>query len=129
MLRRRRRAFCALVAISVLLAIPPSVAAGDAPPSPTPSPAARLSADEAATLAAKLANDECDRRFERRPFSPSQYPIGFVGDRFVWGRLDPGGEDGFSAEVSFGPGGGDPEVKCYWSVDSIHLDAMGYVDD
>jgi hypothetical protein len=80
-------------------------------------PSAHLSSDEAADLAAKLANDECERRYERRPFAPSEYPIAFVGDQFRWGRLDPGGEGGFSAEVSFGPTGRDHEVKCYWSTD------------
>jgi hypothetical protein len=74
----------------------PSVAADAAPEA---IPIARLSSEHAVDLAVKLANDECERRYERRPFSPSQYPIEFVGDRFRWGRLDPGGEGGLSAEV------------------------------
>jgi hypothetical protein len=38
------------------------------------SPFARLASEPTGRrLAAKLANDECERRYERRPFSPSQH--------------------------------------------------------
>jgi hypothetical protein len=103
----------AVMATWLVVAMPAPSVADDAAPTPT----GRFSAEQAADLAAKLANDECERRYERRPFSPSDYPVEFVGDRFTWGRLDPAGEGGFSAEVSFGPSGGDGEVKCYFSSD------------
>jgi hypothetical protein len=80
-------------------------------------PAELFSISEAAELAAKLANDECYKRFERRPFLAKQYPITFFEDRFRWGRMDPGAEGGISAEVSFGPRGEDPKVQIYLSDD------------
>jgi hypothetical protein len=76
-----------------------------------------LSEHEAVVLAAELANDECERWFARRPFAPSDYPIGKVGRRYRWGHMDPAGVDGFSAEVSFDPDGRDVRVKCYLSSD------------
>jgi hypothetical protein len=33
-----------------------------------------LPADKAAQLAAKLANDQCDRQYRKRPFSVAQFP-------------------------------------------------------
>ena len=106
-----------LALVTLLAVVRPAAAMASTPPTPTPS--GRLSSAEAAELAAKLANDECDRLYERRPFAPSQYPVDLVDERFAWGRLDPGGEGGFSAEVSFDPNGGAPKVKCYWSTDSM----------
>jgi hypothetical protein len=108
----------------LVAALPASSAAED----PAATPSAHLSSEEAASLAAKLANDACDRLYKRRPFTSAQYPIDFVGDRFRWGRLDPGGEGGFSAEVSFGPRGGDPKVKCYWSTDMDRPKAFRFIE-
>jgi len=56
-----------------------------------------LSRDEAAEVAAKLANREGSRLFGRTPFSPSDYPAVLIGSRWHWGRHDPAGIKGYSA--------------------------------
>jgi hypothetical protein len=76
-----------------------------------------LSDEQAAVMAARLANDACFQRFGQRPFEPGSHPIRRVDGRFEWGRLDPAGIDGYSAEVSFGPAGERPEVEVYFSSD------------
>src|SRR6266516_4086530 len=64
-----------------------------------------LSSTQAAILAAKLANDECERLHQRRPFTAEQYAAVLEGDVYRWGRLDEGGRDGLSALVTFAPDG------------------------
>ena len=78
-----------------------------------------LSADEAAALAARLANDECQRLYERRPFSADLYSAELRGTTWHWGRYDPAGTHGFSAEVSFGIDGSDPKIRVHWSSDQV----------
>jgi len=78
---------------------------------------AGLTTAEAAFLAASLANDECSRLFDRRPFEPDSYPVRRSSARFVWGHHDPAGIDGYSAKVSFSLDGADPEVKVYVTSD------------
>jgi hypothetical protein len=80
----------AVVAAWLVLAMPASPSADDV----APTPSARLTSEEAADLAAKLGDDECERHYERRPFSPSQYEVEYVSDRFRWGRLDLAGRTG-----------------------------------
>lgn len=82
----------------------------------------RLSPKRAAALAARLANEECERMYDRRPFAPTTYPVRFEEDRFEWGRVDPGGEDGFSAAVSFDRDGRDAVARCYFSTDVGHIE-------
>ena len=78
-----------------------------------------LSSTQAAILAAKLANDECERRYEKRPFAPGQYAAVLEGDVYRWGRLDEGGHGGLSAIVTFAPDGSNPKVEVYFSTDII----------
>ena len=78
-----------------------------------------LSATQAATLAAKLANDECERLYKRRPFVPEQYEAGFAEGLYHWGYLDVGAPAGLSAEVWFKPDGSDPHVNVWFSTDAI----------
>ena len=73
-------------------------------------------------MAARLANEACFTRFEKRPFDPGSYPVRYVDGRFEWGRLDPAGIDGFSAKVSFDSAGEDPEVEVYFSSDIGTID-------
>src|SRR5258705_13405555 len=54
-----------------------------------------LSPSVAGELAAKLANDECDRHYRKRPFTAEQHAAVLEGDVYRWGRLDPGGQGGF----------------------------------
>ena len=78
-----------------------------------------LSPIQAAILAARLANDECERRHKKRPFAPEQYSAVLEGDVYRWGRLDEGGRDGLSALVTFAPDGSNPKVEVYFSTDII----------
>jgi hypothetical protein len=86
----------------------------------SPDEARRLESElNAAITAAKLANDECERIYGKRPFSGGLYRAELRGNTWCWGRLDPAGVDGFSAEVSFAQDGSNPKVKVYFSTDKI----------
>jgi len=76
-----------------------------------------LSPSAAAELAAKLANDECERLHQKRPFTPQQHTAVLKGDMYRWGRLDPGGPSGLSAVVTFRADGSEPDVQVYFSSD------------
>ncbi len=78
-----------------------------------------LSPDAAANLAARLANDQCERRYQRRPFKPEQHPAVLQKGIFHWGGLDVGGPGGFSALVTFRADGSDPHVEVYFSSDQL----------
>jgi len=68
-------------------------------------------------LAAKLANEECERLYSKRPFKATQHKAVLEGDSYRWGRLDPGGPGGLSAVVTFRADGSQPDVKVYLSTD------------
>lgn len=75
---------------------------------------------EAAELAARLANDECARLYQkRRPFSSSQHKVILRDSRYEWGGLDPGAPGGYSALVTFNPDGTNPKVEVYFSTDIL----------
>ena len=76
-----------------------------------------LSAIEAAELAARLANDECERLYQKRPFTPDQHAAVLKDGVYRWGRLDVGGRGGFSAVVTFRADGSQPHVEVYFSTD------------
>ena len=78
-----------------------------------------LSAEEASVLAARLANDQCESRYQRRPFKPGQYPAVLREGVYHWGKLDVGGHEGFSASVTFYPDGSEPHVEVYFSSDTV----------
>lgn len=78
-----------------------------------------LSASKASALAARLANDECDRLYGERPFSAEHFPVKLLNDRYESGRLDLAGVSGYSAEVAFGRDGTDREVRVYFSTDKF----------
>jgi hypothetical protein len=76
-----------------------------------------VSVRAAASRAAQLANDECWRRFKRRPFKASQHPALLENGEYRWGGLDPAGPGGFSAFVTFRTDGSEPKVEVYFSTD------------
>ena len=80
-----------------------------------------LSAEQAAALSARLANDECERLYKRRPFTPEQYEAKLMDGSYHWGHLDVGAPAGLSAEVSFKPDGSEPNAKVWFSTDSLPL--------
>ncbi len=78
-----------------------------------------LSSNDAAQLAAKLANDECERLYKRRPFTANLYPAVLQDAEYHWGRLDEGGPGGYSAQVTFAQDGSKPKVEVYFSTDRL----------
>ena len=76
-----------------------------------------LSAEEAATLAARLANDQCERQHQKRPFRGEQYPAVLQDGLYRWGGLDVGGRGGLSARVTFRQDGSASYVEVYYSTD------------
>jgi hypothetical protein len=85
----------------------------------SPMTAARheLSTDEAAQLAAKLANDQCERQYHKRPFVAEQHSVVLEDGIYHWGGLDVGGPGGLSALVTFRRDGSEPHVEVYFSTD------------
>jgi hypothetical protein len=80
-----------------------------------------LSPEDAAVLAAKLANKECEHRYKREPFKAGQHKAILKDGFYHWGKLDVGGIGGFSAVVSFRQDGNEPHVEVYFSSDSLIL--------
>jgi hypothetical protein len=78
-----------------------------------------LAADAAAELAARLANDQCERQYRRRPFAAGQNAAVLEGNVYRWGGLDVGGVGGFSALVTFARDGSEPHVEVYYSSDLL----------
>jgi len=78
-----------------------------------------LSAQAAAKLAARLANDQCERQYRKRPFAAEQHPAVLNDDVYRWGGLDVGGVGGFSALVTFRQDGSEPHVEVYFSSDAL----------
>jgi len=70
-------------------------------------------------LAVRLANAECQERYECAPFNETSYTIARAEDRWTWGGLDLVGEAGFSARVSFDASGGDRQVEVFYSTDEV----------
>ena len=88
-------------------------------PSLEPATRSALTAEDAAVLAARLANDQCERLYRRRPFKAEQYPVVLQGAVYCWGNLDVGGHEGFSASVVFYRDGSKPHVEVYFSSDTV----------
>lgn len=78
----------------------------------------KLTQAQAADLAATLANAECNRYYKKQPFKPDSFPAALTAGRWQWGRLDPKGSGGFSAEVSFDARGQNRKVQIFMSNDS-----------
>lgn len=83
----------------------------------------KLLPDEAARVAASLANDECGKHYKRRPFSPKNYEPVFRDNRWRWGKFDPAGIHGYSAEVLLRKNGSHPEVEVFFSSDALEPDS------
>jgi hypothetical protein len=109
------RFFCPVLLVALTCSCAPKKSASPAAPYEL---RGVLPATQAATLAAKLANDECERLYKRRPFVPEQYEARFAEGIYHWGHLDVGAPAGLSAEVWFKPDGSDPHVNVWFSTDS-----------
>ena len=77
-----------------------------------------LSAQEATSLAAELANAECARLYGIRPFEAKQYQVIRIDSRWHWGHVDPTGLHGLSAEVQFESDGSNPRTTIYKTFDA-----------
>jgi|ERR1041385_7268402 hypothetical protein len=88
-------------------------------PAQSTAPATRrdLSADEAAQLAAELANDQCERQYRKRPFAADQHSAVLEDAIYRWGGLDVGAPGGLSALVTFRRDGSETHVEVYYSTD------------
>lgn len=78
-----------------------------------------LNPAEAAQLAAKLANEECARRYRRQPFRPDQHTAQPTDAGYRWGGLREGARGGYSALVTFARDGSNPHVEVYYSTDAL----------
>jgi hypothetical protein len=70
-----------------------------------------LSPVSASVLAARLANDQCQKTYGKRPFAPDDFEARLDNGRWFWGTPDGGKVDGFEAEISFDRDGGARDVK------------------
>jgi hypothetical protein len=73
--------------------------------------AKKLDSTQAKILASDLANKKCDSLFHARPFNPDDYKAEFKDGTWIWGKIDPSGKNGYSAEVRFKKNGKNPLVK------------------
>ena len=83
-----------------------------------------LNPQEASVLAANLANDECARLYNSRPFTSIDHIPESRDDRWYWGRLDQVGHKGLSAKVTFDLDGSNAEVNVYFSLDSATIQKL-----
>ena len=86
---------CCFIAVFIFQAGFSCSLAAEAPPSQARHGSGTLTPVEAAKVAARLANDECERLYKKRPFTAKPYRAIRKGDRYRWGRLDVTGPGGF----------------------------------
>lgn len=66
----------------------------------------------AGALAARLANDRCQKIYGARPFAPEDFEAVLEGGRWHWGAVDEADRiDGYDVDVSFNAGGGGRRVE------------------
>jgi hypothetical protein len=70
-----------------------------------------LSSVSAGTLAARLANERCQRIYGARPFAPEDFEAVQDGGNWHWGTATGGKVDGYEVEVSFDDRGGHRQVQ------------------
>jgi hypothetical protein len=66
----------------------------------------------AGVLAARLANDRCQKIHGARPFAPEDFAAVLERDRWHWGSVDEADRiDGYDVDVSFNASGGGRRVE------------------
>ena len=78
-----------------------------------------LAPREASELAARLANEQCERQYRKQPFNADQHSAVLQNGLYHWGGLDVIGVGGLSALVTFRPDGSEPHVEVYYSTDTV----------
>ncbi len=69
-----------------------------------------LSPVSASALAARLANDRCQKTYGKRPFRQDDFEAMLEQGRWHWGTPDGGKVDGFDVRISFDRDGGGKQV-------------------
>jgi hypothetical protein len=65
----------------------------------------------AGVLAARLANDRCQKLYGARPFAPEDFEAVLERDRWHWGSANAERIEGYDVDVSFNARGGSPRVE------------------
>jgi hypothetical protein len=76
--------------------------------------------EKAAALACELANEKAQNAFGVSPFTPESYSPRRIGSRWHWGKIEPPGIRGYSAEVEFNMDGSDPKVRTVLYTDTSY---------
>ena len=76
--------------------------------------------EQAAEFASKLANKKCKESFKKSPFSPDSYVAQLSDSRWSWGKIEPPGINGFSAEIGFNIDGTEPEARVAYNLPPVH---------
>jgi hypothetical protein len=79
----------------------------------------RLTPADAAKVAARLANNECERLYKKRPFAAGTARAVETEEGYRWGRLDVKGPGGYSAVVTLAKDGTHAKVEVYYSTDLL----------
>ena len=87
----------------------------------TPGRTNALSRQQAAELAAKLANARCLETYGGHipPFQPNSYQITLVGSQWHWGKISSDSVGAFAAKVVFDKYGADPNVEVAMYTDGV----------
>jgi hypothetical protein len=86
----------------------------------TPEKAAFNTPEEAAKFASKLANEKAQKSFGISPFSPDSYSAQIIGSRWYWGKIEPPGIGGYSAQVEFNRDGSGQVVRAVLHTDTLY---------
>jgi hypothetical protein len=81
----------------------------------------RITQEQAAELAARLANERFRKGYGRTPFTPQSYTAELTDSRWRWGVINPIGINGCAAEVEFNEDGTDQKVRVALFDDTNHL--------
>lgn len=77
--------------------------------------------EQAAEFASMLANEKCQTSFGKSPFAPVSYSAELTGTRWQWGKIEPPGIHGYSAEVEFNADGSEQKVRTVLHTDSHRI--------
>ncbi|MBW8888335.1 MAG: hypothetical protein JF616_11320 [Fibrobacteres bacterium] len=70
-----------------------------------------LAPASAGIMAARLANDRCQKLYGARPFAPEDFEAVWERDRWHWGSATAERIEGYDVDVSFNTRGGSPHVE------------------
>lgn len=81
--------------------------------------------EQAAELASKIANEKCKDTFGNSPFAPDSYVAQLSDERWSWGKIEPPGIHGFSAEIGFNTDGSEQKVRVVLHTDAARVVKRG----